>query len=57
MVIFKFYCEHRGLKERYLKELDSPVLCSPSFNEAHTDGAHSGKLVNSLKSLVDRLGE
>lgn len=34
-----------------------PVLRSPAFDEAHADGTHSGQLVDSLKALVDRLGQ
>lgn len=30
-----------------------PVLSSPALDEAHTDGAHPGELVHSLKALVD----
>lgn len=35
----------------------SPVLRSPAFDEAHTDGAHASQLVDSLKALVDRLSQ
>ena len=34
-----------------------PVLGSPALDEAHTDGAHPGELVHSLKALVDWLGQ
>lgn len=34
---------------------NSPVLCSPAFHKAHSDSAHPGELVNSLKALIDRL--
>ena len=32
-----------------------PVLGAPPFNEAHANGAHSGELVDRLKTLVDQL--
>lgn len=35
----------------------SPVLGSPAFNKTHADGAHSGKLIDSFKTLVDRLSQ
>ena len=34
-----------------------PVLCSPALDEAHAYGAHAGQLVDSLETLVDRLGQ
>jgi hypothetical protein len=34
-----------------------PVLRSPSFDKAHSDGAHSCQLVDSLKAVVHRLRE
>lgn len=33
------------------------VLRSPTLHEAHSDRAHLGEFINSLKSMVDRLGE
>lgn len=33
------------------------VLCSPALNKAHTDGTHLGELINSLKAVVNRLGQ
>ena len=35
----------------------SPVLGSPAFDKAHTDGAHPGELVDSFEALVDRLSQ
>lgn len=31
----------------------SPVLGSPTLDEAHADGAHPGELVDGLEPLVD----
>lgn len=31
------------------------VLGAPSFNEAHSDGAHARQLINGFESLADRL--
>lgn len=33
------------------------VLCAPSFNEAHSDGAHPRQLVDGLETLAHGLGE
>lgn len=34
-----------------------PVLRAPAFDKAHTDGAHSGELIDGLKALIDRLSQ
>ena len=33
------------------------VLCSPTLDKRHSDGAHLGKLVDCLEAMVDRLCE
>lgn len=30
-----------------------PVLCSPTLDKTHANGAHSGELVDGLKAPVD----
>lgn len=34
-----------------------PVFCPPPFDKTHPNGAHAGKLVHSLKSLIHWLGQ
>ena len=33
----------------------SPIFGAPAFDEAHSDGTHSGELIDGLKALVYRL--
>lgn len=37
------------------KQKPSPVFSSPSLDKAHSDSAHSGQLIHSLKTLIHRL--
>lgn len=42
---------------RFLEILCSELDLKAYLNKAHTDGAHLGKLINSLKAVVNRLGQ
>lgn len=60
-----FKPERNGIpvKEQKLLTLDSkgflflPVFGPPSFNKAHSYGAHSSKLINCFKALIHRLSQ
>jgi len=38
-------------------DLLASVLLSPSLDEAHSDSAHLGQLVDRLEASIDRLGQ
>jgi len=37
------------------RSLVLPILCSPTFDEAHAYCAHAGELVDGFEALADRL--